>query len=354
MMESLKITQEEASAIKEAIDLNSFYKESAGANSSLEISPSDLLGDDQVELARQKHRQREGFYERFSIETLLKFCLKNNRYEIQDGLVLIETNEKIGLPDGYGFKGGAARTILRRSLGLKNHEPRDYDLIRTLKEEPYKGADQELAQKFMEKDAEYGDGVEFISPDDYFQTRDFTINEVYVVGDKIFATEACIRDTLRGIIRVTDFELKNYIHNYEGLGPKMKAKSIRLYVEQLYSTGISEIDPTDKSEIVDSFINPFWIAVHLDRAFEKSSLFAEKFLDALIDFGVVPSYIKNVPELIDYLQERIEGDFYFRSVPKQVYEFEDDEIEGFETGQDLDEIEYWEKYFDKMADKRFG
>ena len=347
-MESFKASSEDIGIIKESISINSFLKEHHLEGDVGNFGPENLLTENKIREEKEKHRKRDAFYEKFSIQAILKFILKSGNFEINnDGIIEMVSNERINLPDGYGFKGGAARTILRKNLGLKYHEPRDYDLVRIAETEPFKGADSELSLKYMGRDMEHGHGVEEIDIKQYFESRDFTINEVLVESNKIYTTEKCIRDTLRGIVRVTDYELNAYGSGKLELGPKMKAKSLRFYVEQLYLTGISEIDYDDKSEIEKSFINPFWLAIQLDRAFERSLIIAEKFTEILHEFQVIPEDIKDSLDLVAYLQSEVSGDFYFRNVPGQVYDLEDQEIENLREGR-LSETEYWEQYFEKL------
>lgn len=343
-MESIKINHN-TEELKENIELNSFLKNNLGNIDNNKITSDSLLSEEEIKITKQKHEKRDHFYENFSIETLLKFCLKDKKFEIHDNFIEIHSGVNLELPDGYGFKGGAARVVLRDVLGLKNNEPRDFDLIRVNVPEPEEGLDLKLAAQYMEKDFELGDGVEYIdNVDDYFETRDFTINEVYVVNNKIFATEECIRDTLRNIVRVTEYELNKYYHYEEGIGPKMKAKALRFHVEQLYTTGISDLYYEDKYEIEESFINPFWLAVQLDRAFERSTQLADKFTKILVNYKIVPSEITSSYDLLEYLKNELDDDFYFRSVPGEIYDLED----KTEYDQKLDEIEYWENYYDEL------
>ena len=224
------------------------------------------------------------FLQNFSIGEILKTFLKEHTFIInQDGHIEISHTIESELPVGYGFKGGSARSLLREILGLKVIPPRDIDVIRLSAEEPYEGADTEIAQKYMAQDFEFGDGVEFVdSTINYFNTRDFTINEVYTSESQIFATEQCIRDTIRNIIRTTEYERRVYSKIGE-IGSKMKAKMLRLHAEQMYSIGVSSIPENDRNEIEKSFINPFWLAVQLDRAFERSHEVAEQFTQLLIE-----------------------------------------------------------------------
>lgn len=61
--------------------------------------------------------------------------------------------------------------------------------------------------KYAEDDLANGHGVTTVE-EDYFETRDFTINEVMVADNKIIISKDCLLDTVRGILRITDFEKK--------------------------------------------------------------------------------------------------------------------------------------------------
>jgi hypothetical protein len=289
---------------------------------------------------------RDRFFEHFSIKNILNFLTRNNgdlSFKIENNRVVFESkNPFLELPDGYGYKGGAARAVLRTALGLNIISPRDIDLIR-LSDEAYPGADEELAQKYMGADFEFGDGVECLeSVDEYFNSRDFTCNEVLVLKDKIIVSEACVRDTLRNIIRVSCYE-KNAWNNT--LGPKVMAKALRFYVQHISDFGYAELASDDRSCIERAFINPFWIAVHLDRAFEVSNEVAEKFLEILKRFEIVDVSISTPEELIIYLMNEIDGDFYFRNAPQTQYDLESESIHSTMSPTDIFEDFCDKKYF---------
>ncbi len=348
-MKSPEINQEVAAEILERIEFNSFLRGEVGYTMAGSIEPADLLTEKEIEREKEKHAKRDGFYERFSIAAILKFCLDGKKFKFENGVAEIDSEIDLKLPEGYGFKGGAARNVLRESLGLRNNEPRDYDLIRVTEREAYEGADYELAHAYMEKDFEFGDGVEFLfDRERYFATRDFTINEVYVLNNKVFATEQCIRDTLRGIIRATDYEMDTDDPFGSGLGPKIKSKALRLHAEHLYTIGVSNIYNADRQEIEGSFINPFWLAVQLDRAFERSVLIANRFTELLKKMKIIPDDIKDAMNLVGYLEREIDRDFYFRSVPAATYVLEDAYSERENLGE-VDAAEYWEEYFDSLV-----
>lgn len=225
------------------------------------------------------------------------------------------------LPASYAYKGGAARFLLRRVLDLGvQRAPRDYDLIRISEDA---SRDKELAQEFMPDDAAHGYGVEDATDlDQYFATRDFTLNELYATSTALIATEACLLDTARGIVRLTDHELGR------GLGPKLYAKALRLYAEAILAGEELDITPVEtqwgEEDITPTFIQPFWIALQLDRAYEQGNLVAENFVQTLVSKRQLPDNIASPEEARTYLNERIrDRPFHFRHVPAEELALED-------------------------------
>ena len=102
------------------------------------------------------------------------------------------------LPDGYGMIGGSARNYLE---ALTNPEmdiplPRDIDLVYCgeLDEFDTDVAD-ELAQELAPRDFENGHGVQLLeNVEEYMSDRDFTINQVLVTSDGVYATNQAIKD----------------------------------------------------------------------------------------------------------------------------------------------------------------
>ncbi len=345
MLEKITINQEQVDEIERRIKMNAFVDSYLGGCVVGKFGSKELLSVKNYEEEKKLSEERELFLEKFSINEILKTFLKERAFIIdQDGYIGISYAATSELPDGYGFKGGSARAVLREVLGLKVIPPRDIDVIRLSAEEPYKGADTEIAQKYMAQDFEFGDGVELVdSTTDYLNTRDFTINELYTSNSQIFATEECIRDTIRNIIRITEYERISYSEIGE-IGPKMKAKTLRLHAEQMYSIGVSSIPEDDRNEIEKSFINPFWLAVQLDRAFERGHEVAEKFTQLLIENNVIPEHVKDSRDLGDFLLSEV-YDFRFRNAPHLLYKMEEDYTTDDSEKTD---IELLEDYFDAI------
>ena len=138
-------------------------------------------------------------------------------------------------------------------------------------------------------------------------------------------------------------ERQRYQFDTQKLGPKMKAKALRFHTEQLFAMGVSTIPEDDKNEIEKSFINPFWLAVQLDRCFERGEDLAESFTTTLKEYQIIPQEINNSLDLGNYLLKEV-YDFHFRNAPKLQYSFEENHVENYE----LSETDVLEDYFDTL------
>lgn len=307
------------------------------------------------------------FLSRFGYKSLAIEKIDENLFEIP---ILKTDYEKIG--DEYGYKGGMARAILLRELGIDSEaKARDVDIVKVIGDE-LNEKDRYIAEKYMEDDLISGGyGVELIE-DDYFSTRDFTINEVLVSGDSIKLTKECLLDTIRGIVRFADFEKKepyNLPQEFENgffVKNKLMAKAVRLVAEAIARGQKREIADKDVYNYI--CINDFHIALHLDRALEQGKNVAVEYIKKLIEIG----YFKNwedlspkniIRDFIKYFNEQqkdYDKPFVFRYAPKNIIEDEFDFVvikDGTEEKEirddfgfienaekDLKVYEKWEEY----------
>lgn len=233
------------------------------------------------------------------------------------------------LPEGYAYKGGAARALLFRSFHIdENAIPRDIDIVRLSKEEPYEGADDKISQQYMSDDYAYGDGVEIIeNKEEYFDTRDLTINEILATDDKIIISKECLADTVRHILRITEFEKEKNRNLFGGGLPyKLMAKTIRMHSESILKYGEDKafkIDPEQNYTYERSFITPFYLAVHLDRSFQQGENIAEEFTKQLKENKQIPEYVNGPIDLASYLNNLMNHEpFYYRYAPVDQYKLE--------------------------------
>ncbi|OGY75274.1 MAG: hypothetical protein A2550_04560 [Candidatus Jacksonbacteria bacterium RIFOXYD2_FULL_43_21] len=295
--------------------------------------------------------EREGWDKLFELLDLKDLDIK----EIENGKFELKSSGLGKLsppPDGYGYKGGMARAILLRTLKIDpTSEPRDIDLVKIKKTGQEK--DVKLDPKFMSSD---GHGIEDLK-DDYFNTRDFTINEAMIVGDKIQLTKQCLLDTVRRIVRFTDFEKKELHDNPQTIGDddkpfvsnKLIAKAVRLVAEEFVRGRQMEIAENRVYEYTSA--DNFFIALHLDHALERGISVARAYIDGLREKGIIESHIQTPSDFIKNYYENIDGDgsFIFRFAPAEQLEkeenfFNDLAIEQEEQAQKDEKYKYLNKY----------
>lgn len=319
----------------------------------LEKENPDLLEDSLQNQGRYQEDvvNRESAVRDQEISSLLEmYGINVENIEYGDGQIFsLPLQEKIegypDLPEGYAYKGGMARALLLRNLGIESFaKPRDLDVVRIAEDEPYPGADDKVAKDFMPDDYEHGDGVEVIEDVmGYFDTRDFTINEVLAYDDCIKMTSECLLDTVRRIIRISEYENENA--DEEGEVPaKLLAKSLRFYSEMIARSEMSpKLENPKDWDFERAFISPFWLALNIDRAYDRGDEVAQAFFQQLKEKKQIPASVGNIAEAIEYLNNLIKGeDFYYRHAPLAQFEYELRLIEKFE------EVEmYRERYGDQ-------
>lgn len=221
------------------------------------------------------------------------------------------------LPEGYGYIGGAARATLLRELGIDSSaQPRDKDIVRIV-DKDILGLDANLAQKYSAEDYAHGHGVQELAPD-YFKTRDFTINETLVYGDWIYVTKDCLFDTLRRILRFTDYETHD---DEESQNSKLFAKAIRLASEEIVRGRKLEIQNKEAYQFAN--ISPFYMALHLDRAFKRGNNVAVEYVRQLISMRQLPDVVDNPIRAMDYLLQAMENPYIFQYAPKSIIEIDE-------------------------------
>ncbi len=291
---------------------------------------------------------REDFVRNIDMKVFLElYGLRHIEFEVSErGVVKIDVLDHFHnrrLAEGYAYKGGAARSLLLRSLGLELRSvPRDIDLIRIKGEKGVTQEDRRLAKIYMPDDAQDGYGVEFVGDiDAYFASRDYTINEVYATDSAIYCTEACVRDTIRRIIRVTQFERDRF----EGqIGSKMLAKAMRFYAEGIERYQLVELAEKENMTIESTFVSPFWLAVQLDRAVERGDKAVKIFIAVLKDRKQIPEKIQTDLDLASYLQSIMSGGyFHFRNIELRQAELEMAYLENHED-EEFDDYELLPKH----------
>jgi hypothetical protein len=189
-----------------------------------------------------------------------------------------------GLADPYGLKGGAARELLgAHAHGHPIRQPRDIDLIRR---GSFAIAGDEIAAKtFMPHDYRHGARVELVrSMPKYLASRDITLNELAVFGNTASVSLLGALDSLGLTIRASRYR-GGSIHRLPSLDGRMFLKMVRLFAEAECCG-----DPAQLVGIPDSVsFTEFDLALHLDKAFQRSAAVARAFVDTLVLLGALPA-----------------------------------------------------------------
>lgn len=228
------------------------------------------------------------------------------------------------LPDGYGYEGGVARALLRRGLGINPQAGfRDVDIVKVDESAGSQKQDRELAETYMPDDYRQGYGVEPLD-DGYFGTRDFTVNEIYAEKDTVYLTRACLLDTARRIIRISEYEKREPYYSEDPFytDDKLLAKAVRLVAQSIVEHQQLSLADGEIYETQD--INAFHIALHLDRALGKGKEVAEEYVRILQEKGQLPEDIDTPEKAAAFTREEMRGSFVFRHAPVEMYDAEDE------------------------------
>lgn len=220
------------------------------------------------------------------------------------------------IPLGYGVKGGAARESLVYALNLREpRQPRDIDLVRRgTHRHP---EDEKVARHFMGRDFELGARVELIrNLEGYLASRDLTINEVAAFDNTVHASLLCVLDTIGQTIRPSRYR-GGTLHRKPSLYGQSLLKMARLFAEGACSdenwtiTGIPE----------EVAFSEFDLAVHLNKAFQRGSLVADKFLhtcEILSLIAASDNRVRNALAELEHLRHGERG--LFPDIPLEAWQ----------------------------------
>ncbi len=228
------------------------------------------------------------------------------------------------LPRDIAIMGGAARAVLQRQLFGEDAIVRDIDLIQIDDIAETSGSELcKLSEQFMPDDNQHGHGIDSDYLDDYFESRDFTINEVLVVDGKIIASPSCIKDLRDKVVRPTDWEADIY-ETYDGTefiatGPKLsfKAMVMKAVFEAKYgqSSYAEDYDPKGYSS------DGFFFALAMNKAAQYDDQIPgvlDKFMSQN-DFSPWESNVEIASELSDYLHFDFRGSQLAKEVNYRKY-----------------------------------
>lgn len=199
------------------------------------------------------------------------------------------------LPAGHWYKGGQARSRFMRRFGIPCPMPRDVDIVR---DDLIALAKSPTSPLLHEADGleTYGgfytdeDRETFLSDtplEDYFQERDFTINEVLANGREIVFTKAALMAAMERRLTPTPFEWEK-IETPGMAAVKQLARALRFSIEwTLDPQHPWEIDPCLRDGLTQKELDdhPFYIFLHLDRILERGFAYGVQFLHAWQEHG---------------------------------------------------------------------
>lgn len=190
------------------------------------------------------------------------------------------------LPSGIAIMGGVARSVAREILTGEKEPIRDIDLVEITNNEGESAVDpellDELAQTYMPDDYVFGHGIGLDTLEDYFSTRDFTINQCLIKDGRLLVSELAENDFKENIIRPTYYEVP-----YDGdkLSGRLFLKAILM---QTVISQISESIPLLEDVHVNfQYIGYFDTAVFLNKAMSRGVETAVKFTENLAEWGGV-------------------------------------------------------------------
>ncbi len=267
----------------------------------------------------EEDRKLDAFLEKISHneELFTRYLRMFSDYEgevvfLDENLLKLDVEPYISLPEGYALKGGAARVSVERALDKTcSQEPRDIDICYIGDpDREDRSLSEYLAERYSPDDYIHGYGVEPLE-DGYFETRDFTINEVLVSNESAVLTKQALLDIMRSIIRFTEYEKTNfYFQEYYGeeeevgvrfVNDKLASKALRLIAEREERTFIDADEFFEKK-----YINEFHMALHLDRAMGKGFRVANAFVENLKKYHQIPEDISSPLECASYLSDYTE------------------------------------------------
>jgi hypothetical protein len=226
------------------------------------------------------------------------------------------TLSSLGIPAGFGVKGGAAREVLISGLSLRTaQQPRDIDLVRR---GAYRiPADDEVGRAIMGRDFEHGARVELIRDlSGYLRSRDLTINEVAAIDDVVHTSLLCALDTVGHVLRPSRYR-SGTLHRQPSLLGTSLLKMVRLYAEgSVLGENWSILGIPEETSFSD-----FDLAIHLNKAFQRGPDVADRFLHTLEILSLLPASENRVDRALQELEHLRHGERgLFPDIPAKQWE----------------------------------
>ena len=224
---------------------------------------------------------------------------------------ILEEYDLPELPESLAIMGGTARSVARRIVAGDTELVRDLDLVYI----PELGNDDtklssaeldDLSKEYMPDDYMYGRGIQTEELENYFLTRDFTMNQCLIYQDKLMLTRAAYDDLQENIIRPSyDTQPNAETPISERLFLKALMMKAILAAAGVSATleefGMGQIDEEMAERVregEDLRLGAPNIAPALNRAMSQGAEITQEFVNALVESGVVPDYYQGRPLLL--------------------------------------------------------
>ena len=234
--------------------------------------------------------------------------------------------------------GGVARSIAREIITNEREPIRDIDLVNIVDEDGNSEVDDDtldaLSRKYMPDDYTFGHGIGNDTLENYFKTRDFTINQSLIKDGKLIVSDYAYNDFQENIIRPTYYE-RPYEDDDVSSRMFLKALMMRSVLSQ-----ISESVPLIEDMYRPDCIGSFDVALFLNKAMSRGAETARSFTWDLADWNIVSEEYIGRPVA---LAKALLDDIYS-------FEFRPSTDERF---QDIQECDDMDGYFVPSAMKRY-
>lgn len=269
--------------------------------------------------------------------------------------ILAEYDLPKDLPQGVCVMGGTARSLARRLVAGDREPVRDLDLVYiedlvSPEEEPDQSELDRISEKYMPDDFLHGHGIQRESMENYFQTRDLTINQCLIVGDQLLMTRAAYDDLQENIIRPSYYE-KPLAGQYCGDRLLMRALLLQAVLQEatesypiledfeMNDDTIVYLGDTEREKTVEFPVSDFQKAISLNKAMSRGAKIARNFTENLAEWGTINSRFVDKPmALARFLNTRLERPFVYRPLD-ETEAFRDDDSDDADYHNNLEELE---------------
>ena len=269
------------------------------------------------------------------------------------------------LPEGVAVMGGVARSVAREIITGEREPIRDIDLVNILSQDGKSEVSPEklteLSKKFMPDDFAFGHGIGNDTIENYFRTRDFTINQSLIKDGKLIVSDLAYNDFSENIIRPSYFE---HSHENDEIGSRLFLKALML---RGVVTQISSSVPTIEDMKEPDEIRMFDVALFLNKAMSRGAQTARAFTRDLVEWGIIREEFSDRPVALAKVltgevysfEFRPNGDENFLEIPEM------DDMDGYFPPREMTEfhasspeikraIEEYEDWQSRESEKRVG